>query len=95
MKTFWARSETAGRIVIGQALRLPGRQLFSFHWRWQYSRATVGYEESFQNPVFDPGSRDLHSEFAADKPSCQKTGKNCPMNDGKLAIAERVALASA
>ena len=21
--------------------------------------------------------------FAADKPSCQKTGKNCPMNDGK------------
>jgi hypothetical protein len=21
--------------------------------------------------------------FAADQPSCQKTGKNCPMNDGK------------
>jgi hypothetical protein len=21
--------------------------------------------------------------FAADKPSCQKTGKNCPMNNGK------------
>jgi hypothetical protein len=21
--------------------------------------------------------------FAADKPSCQKTGNNCPMNDGK------------
>src|SRR5882672_6363270 len=21
--------------------------------------------------------------FAADKPSCQKTGKNCPMNDNK------------
>jgi hypothetical protein len=34
-----------------------------FHWRSQYSRAKIGYEESFQNPVFDPGSRDLHSEF--------------------------------
>jgi hypothetical protein len=21
--------------------------------------------------------------FAADKPNCQKTGKNCPMNDNK------------
>jgi hypothetical protein len=21
--------------------------------------------------------------FAADQPACQKTGKNCPMNDGK------------
>lgn len=21
--------------------------------------------------------------FAADKPACQKTGKNCPMNDNK------------
>jgi len=21
--------------------------------------------------------------FAADKPNCQKTGENCPMNDGK------------
>ena len=21
--------------------------------------------------------------FAADKPNCKKTGKNCPMNDGK------------
>ena len=32
--------------------------------------------------------------FAADQPSCLKTGKNCPMNDGKRAIAERVALAN-
>jgi hypothetical protein len=40
------------------------RAFFSFFdWRSQYSRATVGYEESLQNPVFDPGSRDLHSEF--------------------------------
>ena len=24
--------------------------------------------------------------FAADKPNCQKTGKNCPMNDNKGCI---------
>ncbi len=24
--------------------------------------------------------------FAADKPNCKKTGKNCPMNDNKLLI---------
>jgi hypothetical protein len=39
------------------------RAFLCFHWRSRYARATVGYEESFQNPVFDPGSRDLHSEF--------------------------------
>jgi hypothetical protein len=39
------------------------RAFFFFDWRSQYSRATVGYEESFQNPVFDPRSRDLHSRF--------------------------------
>jgi hypothetical protein len=42
---------------------LSRKQLVFFDWLSQYLGATVSYEESFQNPVFDPGSRDLHSEF--------------------------------
>jgi hypothetical protein len=36
---------------------------YLFDWLWRWSQATVDYEESFQNPVVDPGSRDLHSKF--------------------------------
>ncbi len=54
-----------------------------FRWLSRWSRATVDYEESFQNPVLDPGSAICTVSFAADQPSCQKTGKNCPMNDGE------------
>jgi hypothetical protein len=34
-----------------------------FDWCSRYSRATVIYEELSQNPAFNFGSRDLHSEF--------------------------------
>jgi hypothetical protein len=87
---FGITAQAAGRIVLGQAHRLPGfcrsacravgrrgdrrrvrrsiRGLkiapsYSFDWRSQNSRATVGYENLSENPVFNPGGRDLHSEF--------------------------------
>jgi hypothetical protein len=51
-------------VVLGAVnARIEVHAYSVFNWRSQYSRATVGYEESFQNPVFDSGSRDLHSEF--------------------------------
>jgi hypothetical protein len=43
--------------------RLKIAPSYFFSWRSQNSRATVDYEESSQNPVFDHGSRDLHSWF--------------------------------
>jgi len=35
----------------------------SFSWHSQFSRATLTYDELLQNPVFDPGGRNLHIEF--------------------------------
>jgi hypothetical protein len=34
-----------------------------FHWLSKYLRATVDHEELPENPVFNRGSRDLHSRF--------------------------------
>src|SRR5512133_3265588 len=56
--------QTAGRIVVGQAPRLPRHSHSDvFHWRSQCSRATVEYEKLSQSPVFNPGSCDLHGGF--------------------------------
>jgi hypothetical protein len=78
-------AQTAGRIVVGQALRLPGRQrvlIFSIGVRNARERRLV-MKNHFKILFSILAAAICTVSFAADKPSCQKTGKNCPMNDGK------------
>src|SRR4029077_14294829 len=96
-------AQTAGRIVVGQAPRLPGRE----HGPWigvDAAESRTCYETTpltFLTGVRGTRERRLVMKnylkilfsiltaaictvgFAADKPSCAKTGKNCPMNDNK------------
>jgi acid phosphatase class B len=73
--------ETAERIVAGQAHR--SRALI-FLTGFHNSRERRLAMKKYLKVLFSILAAMMCTVgFAADKPSCQKTGKNCPMNDNK------------
>jgi hypothetical protein len=57
---------------------------FIFHWRRVTSRTKVNVMKDCTKILFSIlVAAVCTASFAADKPNCSKTGKNCPMNDNK------------
>ena len=74
-------AQTAGRIVLEQALRL---RVVIFLTGFRDSRERRYVMNNCLKIVFSILTAAICTVgFAADKPSCAKTGKNCPMNDNK------------
>jgi hypothetical protein len=77
--------QTAGRIVVGQAPRLPRHsRILMFFTGVRNARERRLSMKNYLKVLFSILAAAICTVgFAADKPSCQKTGKNCPMNDNK------------
>jgi hypothetical protein len=58
--------------------RIEVRAYSVFNWLSRWSRATVVYEQLSQNPVFGPGSCDLHSRFRGRQAELPEDRKELP-----------------
>jgi hypothetical protein len=73
--------QTAGRIVLGQVSGICQAGIL-IGFRYTYERRSL--MNNYLKILFSILTAAICTVgFAADKPNCQKTGKNCPMNDGK------------
>jgi hypothetical protein len=59
----WQANCRTNRCIASASLAGSLARSYLFDWLSQSSRVTFGYEKLSQNPVFNPGSRDLHSRF--------------------------------
>ncbi len=60
------------------------RSAFCFASAQMISRAKLEPMKTYTNILFSILAAAICTvTFAADKPNCKKTGKNCPMNDNK------------